>query len=616
MIPQASSHAEDQSEETTNNILNDNVNIGTIKSCIGKIENSENSSVQELADCCRELADLSRELINRDAIREVDGIPSICKLLQKHSQVLEESKSVLYFQLCRLLGNLCFEHSVNALIICEEENHGVPVVTFTCKFVDFALQTNDSNLGKSACACLANFSHSDDSIRRKVVTAGGVKSLLSLVYKYKDNQEPGMLYHSLRALENVCDVEEACEAVIHLKIDSKNALDVIIDDILDNPSCEGNILSVAIKIVGLIGSHKEFNDLTIEHNNLITALDNIMMRYIEISETMDGSDQEEEESVQEIITHVIHLLDVSLVKVNNKWAELLLKESKNFTSTLKKFVHTHTQLPAFKQRIQENVVEFLSNVAEIDYMQYYMATELDLIQPMVELIKSILQNLKVTSSSKLLRFIVKLLGFLALEDRNIPIMIENHVVEAFTDILSTLFQNQLKEEYQEASPIVVQMNVFIQRNCCIALGNIGRTDASCKYIVSNGTTAPLVEMLSYFANSEESEVDASHFVICFYSLDALANLIHNNDENATLVLTKYPNLVSALVEVMKSRKDKVKVSFAVLKCLFCLFKQGKIAPHALSQDQELMSIIQEMETSTEDEKIGKLVNEVKQAGFF
>lgn len=235
-------------------------------------------------------------------------------------------------------------------------------------------------------------------------------------------------------------------------------------------------------------------------------------------------------------------------------------------------------------------------------------------------------------------------------------MIENHVVEAFADILSTLFKNQLKEEYQEASPIAVQMNVFIQRNCCIALGNIGRTDASCKYIVSHGTTVPLVEMLSYFANSEESEIDvslvinvlfafsnlcklkdnqseiakrhpdifeiiyllatkASHFAISFYSLDALANLIHGNEENTTLVLTKYPDLVSGLVELMKSRKDKVKVSFVVLKCLFCLFKQGKIAPHALSQDQEFMVILQEMETSTEDEKIGKLVNEVKQAGF-
>lgn len=186
-------------------------------------------------------------------------------------------------------------------------------------------------------------------------------------------------------------------------------------------------------------SLEEFNDLTIEHSNLITALDNIMMRYIEISEIMDGSDQEEEESVQEIITHVIHLLDVSLVKVNNKWAELLLKESKNFTSTLKKFVHTHTQLPAFKQRIQENVVEFLSNVAEIDCMQYFMATELDLIQPMVELIKSILKNLKVTSSSKLLRFVVKLLGFLALEGMyhfsNSCVKLDNMVVLFFQIVI-------------------------------------------------------------------------------------------------------------------------------------------------------------------------------------
>ena len=54
-------------------------------------------------------------------------------------------------------------------------------------------------------------------------------------------------------------------------------------------------------------------------------------------------------------------------------------------------------------------------------------------------------------------------------------MIEQSVVEAFTDILSTLFHNQLTPEYQEASPIAVQMNVFIQRNCCIALGNLGRS---------------------------------------------------------------------------------------------------------------------------------------------
>lgn len=66
MLPQqqqasSSSLQEDLSEETTKNILNDNVNIGTIRSCIAKIENSEGSSIQELAECCRILADLARE---------------------------------------------------------------------------------------------------------------------------------------------------------------------------------------------------------------------------------------------------------------------------------------------------------------------------------------------------------------------------------------------------------------------------------------------------------------------------------------------------------------------------------------------------------------------------
>ena len=139
------------------------------------------------------------------------------------------------------------------------------------------------------------------------------------------------------------------------------------------------------------------------------------MRYIQISESLDENEDEDEESVQEIVTQVIHLLDVSLVKVNNKWAEVLVKDSKDFINTLKRFVHSHTQLPEFRKRMQESVVEFLSNVAEIDHIQYYMATELDLIDPMLTLIESILSTLQIASSSKLLRFVVKLLGFLALE---------------------------------------------------------------------------------------------------------------------------------------------------------------------------------------------------------
>ena len=140
------------------------------------------------------------------------------------------------------------------------------------------------------------------------------------------------------------------------------------------------------------------------------------MRYLEISENLDSYEDEDETSVQEMITQVVHLLDVSLVKVNAKWAEVLLKDSSDFANTLKKFIHTnHSDLPQFKQRIQESVVEFLSNVSEIDCMQYLMATELELVTPMVSLIRSILKSMRVAESSKLLRFVVKILGFLALD---------------------------------------------------------------------------------------------------------------------------------------------------------------------------------------------------------
>ena len=54
-------------------------------------------------------------------------------------------------------------------------------------------------------------------------------------------------------------------------------------------------------------------------------------------------------------------------------------------------------------------------------------------------------------------------------------MIEKGVVQSLTKILSVLYHNQLSPEYQEASPIATQMNNFIQRNCCIALGNMGTT---------------------------------------------------------------------------------------------------------------------------------------------
>lgn len=83
-------------------------------------------------------------------------------------------------------------------------------------------------------------------------------SLIKLIYTYRSNEVSGVLYHSLRALENVCEVQEACEQIMTSQVESKNALDIIIDEILANPLCEGNILGVAIKLVGLVGSHSKY----------------------------------------------------------------------------------------------------------------------------------------------------------------------------------------------------------------------------------------------------------------------------------------------------------------------------------------------------------------------
>lgn len=88
----------------------------------------------------------------------------ICGLLRRHTTTLETDKLPLYFQLCRVLGNLCFEHSVNALIICDEEGLSVPVVQIVCGFIQFALDHDDVNLIRSVCACIANFAHSDGKL--------------------------------------------------------------------------------------------------------------------------------------------------------------------------------------------------------------------------------------------------------------------------------------------------------------------------------------------------------------------------------------------------------------------------------------------------------------------
>ena len=96
-------------------------------------------------------------VINRDAIREVGGISAIVKLVTKYGESLELDSLPLYFQICRVLGNLCFEHAVNAKIICEHDK----VLQVVISFVDFCIKANDMNLAKSTCACLANFSHAD-----------------------------------------------------------------------------------------------------------------------------------------------------------------------------------------------------------------------------------------------------------------------------------------------------------------------------------------------------------------------------------------------------------------------------------------------------------------------
>jgi len=87
--------------------------------------------------------------------------------------------------------------------------------------------------------------------------------LFHLVYHCRHNDN-GILYHVLRAIENVCDVKEACQAILDLKVNSKNALDILIDDILANNSSEGAVVTEALKIIGLIGSHSKYQATSVQ----------------------------------------------------------------------------------------------------------------------------------------------------------------------------------------------------------------------------------------------------------------------------------------------------------------------------------------------------------------
>ncbi|KAL9649047.1 hypothetical protein ABK040_008424 [Willaertia magna] len=634
----------------TTSTLSEMNNIAEIKNCLECLQNFKQSKFEDIVNACQTLGDLAREESNRDEIKNQQGITTLLNVLSFYVQELDfTSKHNLYFQFCRVLGNLCFDHSENATLISNLNNH-ISILSMI-NFIEGSMKENLSDLSRSACAALANFAHADNEIRKKIVSLGGIQTLMKLLNFYRNQSSSGLLYHSLRALENICDVREACDTffetnsnskqIVLMNGHSKSALDILLFDVLDNEQIDDcSVLTTAIKIVGLFGCYFDLNQ-ELSKTDIILILTKIFEKFGE--QFKKETDTDELETIQELLIQILNTIDLSFIKTNEKWGEIILKE--RLSIYLLQFIKVDEKNYLKPQKtLQERILEFYSTVSEKDSLQKILINNVGVLEPVINQIKEILLNLRLGDSSKSLRFAVKLIGFLALDDANLPILIQCGAVEILSDVLNVLKEHQDSKEYEEAGPIIIQMNNFIQRNTCIALGNLARNDINCNYIVSHGGVKPLLDIMSIdlpiegddiaidfnllanaqfaFANlckSKENQtiitnqyenvfhilvklaIEQTPYLVSFYAIDSISNLIHRNETNAALLLSQYPNFMEQLLaisihleETNKENEngkeqqettnaqqhpsnvnrpiEKIKWNFSILKCFIQFFK--------------------------------------------
>ncbi|KAL0481744.1 Rap1 GTPase-GDP dissociation stimulator [Acrasis kona] len=618
-----------------------------IKSCIEELSKPD-YGISQLTDVIIKIGDLTRQEECREEICELGGIIPVIDVLKRYTKGTlkssnKDEENKLQINIMRALTNISFDHTKNVAIICEADNN---VIEYTLDSISKPIP----ELSRNCCAAITNFAHDDDEIRNRIVEKDGVKKLMDLINKQiKSNQDDlNITFHAMRALENVSSTEKATQQLI--ANDGIQLLKLVLKTKTDQDSIL-SLHALVIKIFGYMATYKEQNDQLADQEIV-----GVLAEEFHKVKTIQVEDDDEKEQLGELMQQIIDTLS-ACIKQSDKNASSMLKDY-NQTNMVKELISIFGDNKQ-PEALREPIMDMLACLCERDGLQNQLSQQ-GLIPCVVAAVKSCVfmdggitvQSRQITSHSRLLRYSIKAVGFLALQDDHLQPLMDAGATEALLEALNLLYAEQ--KQVDDITSLAQQMNIYIQRNTCIALGNLARSDDNCVRIVALGGIVPLANIISQgfepgkvdqnlvanaafafnnltkpLANKRvilsspeqcESVLDAlytllddqSPFVLQFYAAESIGNLSHQSPQNAQRIVEYRSSSSSSscaflerLLSVIVSRKDKIKLRYAVVKALVSLSDAdsniGVMIAARLQKDKEHMEqLMVEMENEQED----------------
>lgn len=627
-----------------------NPNEPIIQSLIDQLSDqiNDNNNSSNVISILQQLGDLARDETNRTTMGKMNGL--VDTLIRAATSATTD-KIQVENKVLRVFANLSFYHKENADFICNESERNFSAIKLCVDHMKLYRVNGDA--ARLASATLANLCHSENTIRElAAVQYGAVDLALQVLSEFLSSDEVIALDHDefdirddvLRALDNLL------ESPVVVKMVAETNLVAILTNYLKSKVARSTesylvLAKLITKVFEALASSEAYRAEAIRLNfigHLRSVLQYAMT--IRVSEEDDEETFEEvNELIEQIVTSVLELL-----KTEGDFAPQLFEGGND--NMIQQLIRLLARSEC-SELMLGTVMTTLASIAERDELQRALLDE-GILEPIIAISDRVTKQKETVKihHSTMLKFAIKILSFLSLDNNNLTLLIEKGAGKVFVETLIGLYEIQKTYGPEDVSTFQ-QLNAFIMRNTCIGLGNLARSDENCLALVEIGASKVLLDFLrngtdmnqvdmqlicnAAFALTNltransvkellvaEGAIDVLKefikedvpFAMQFYVIDALSDLAKNHPQHAQLLLDGIDtntSIVDSALVTMKQLKDQPKLIYVVLKLLLAVSAESDNFHSTIQQkvqsDSEVVTLINELK-SNENPKIQEQAN--------
>ncbi|EGG17204.1 importin 13 [Cavenderia fasciculata] len=411
--------------------LNCLVNIEQIK---GLLELIKKDDIVGSGEIIKTLADWSRVEENRNIIaKESNILDVVVSLIQPYKDSDDNNRGHLNEMICRLLGNLCFEHEDNRELI---QNHK-DVDTIIKTLVEFVKQTTRPSLRKTACAAIANISSCSEFFQGAFYETGIVDIIFSLLADSNTSQD--VKQWATQALKNV--VEDNLDNQTNIK---HSDLVILLNQLKQSIKQDGWIDNTfALELINLLSSFLINEKLKKETLNE-GMIDEILNLIDQAEPTRELVDELDEEEINEITgeVSVAPLAAEAIVKLAEKdqLREYFLKG--DVIERMIKIIGSKP--PVFSQQSKKTtlrVLDLAKTKRFITRALAYVSLEDASVEKLMDHVQLFIDMFDEQDTEQMVSSAM-LIGNLSINEKNIKILLEKKVLEKMTENLKTYPNHQ------------------------------------------------------------------------------------------------------------------------------------------------------------------------------